>query len=209
MKLSKIIFAVFAFTLSLSATPAHAVGLQGFLLNTAPNEPLRLQLKNSNLGALVIDAPMGVLSLLRQLHTNDFLDLQGSISADNKSVTIETIDRLGLQELLGAWRTDRWEVFEFKNYTHLELFIPYNAEGNSQSAAKLTDETSGLPARTRSLRYVVTPQNNTGLSIFISDENGVRLGFLTLGYRHLTIEMSDLKNGGIAERIQLVPVDNQ
>jgi len=203
MKLSKIFFAIFVLSLTLSVPRAQAADLQGFLLNTAPNQPLKLQLKNSDLDALIIEAPISMLALLRQLHTNDFMAIQGTISADKKSVTIETVDRLGLQELLGAWRTDRWEVFEFKNYTHLELFIPYTHD-NGKSLTGAT----GFPSQTRSLRYVVTPVGNTGFSIFLSDENDVRLGFLTIGYRRLVIEMTDSKTGQISERIQLVPVNN-
>jgi hypothetical protein len=180
-----------------SATPLNQTQtLTGQLINKGDDSPLQMQLKSH--GNLVnIDASPRIISVLRRLRPNDLMTVQGTVSADNSTVTIESIDRLGLQELLGAWRTRKWEVFEFKTYSQLELFLP--------SGLGDDDDQAGTP-RVKTVNYAVTPDNDDGFSIFMSDENGVKMGFLKVAPDSLSIAIPDPQTGEISETISLVPV---
>jgi len=165
------------------------------MLNTRAGEALKIRIAQDGL-ILSIESNENNLKCLRRLRPLDLVTVQGNIDSLRQILTIDSIDRIGLQELLGAWNTDRWEIFEFKTFSLLDLYIPSisNAEKNADHA---------LAGHARSFRYAITPEPDDVFSIFMTDDSDVRMGFLKVLPNKLVISVLDQKNGKIAEIISL------
>lgn len=173
---------------------AQAEPIIGKLRNYSLEQPLELVLLNSK-KVVTIEGRPEIVSYLRGLSTGDSISGSGRFSNDGKRVYLDSLDRVGLQELLGAWRAPTREIFEFKNYDTLNVYVPtVNNEGDISLA------------QTRSLKYVLTPEKGNRFSIFMSDKSGyVRLGFIHFQKRKLEMILTDSNTGQLKERISLWP----
>lgn len=173
---------------------AQAEPIIGKLRNYSPERPLELVLLNSK-KVVTIEARPEIISYLRNLTTGDSISGNGRISNDGKKVYLDSLDRVGLQEILGAWRATSREIFEFKNYDTLNIYVPtVNHDGDISLA------------QTRSLKYVLTPEKESRFSIFMSDKTGyVRLGFIHFGKRKLEMVLTDSNTGELKEKMSLWP----
>ncbi len=181
------------------ANTASAETLVGTLRNNGGEKPLEFVLSNTT-DILVIEARTSLLADLRRLKTGDLITAQGSVLSETKKVHLESIDSLGIQQLLGTWKSDRYEIFEFKDFNQLNLYIPtYKAEGGISFS------------QTHSLSYVVTPAEGDGFSIFITDDSEVKLAFLELQKNKLNLTVTQFKNnsGLVTENISLSPINLQ
>lgn len=195
-KTSLLLLGVTALTLLASAGSANAASVTGTIVNDGKN-PLQLRIKDLA-EPIAVEAQLTLLAYLCRFRTGDWVSVQGTISADKKKIKIDMVDRVGLQELLGAWRSSRWEIFEFADYDRLNLYIPKSGGSGSISISRL-----------RSLKYVVTPDQNNRYSIFISDDSDVKMGFLQIGDNQLTLTLTDSKTGRETENISLSPIRMQ
>ena len=46
----------------------------------------------------------------------------GDLNSDTHSIDVQAIESVGLQGLLGIWRTQQWQVFEFRDFNRLNLY---------------------------------------------------------------------------------------
>lgn len=179
----------------LFASSAQAITISGALRNDAPDAPMALITANPK-RTLVIESKTSLLLLLRRLKTGDQLVVQGDVSTDQKSVSVTSIDRIGLRELLGAWRSSRWQVFEFKDFSKLDLYVPkMNEDHGSVSLSK-----------TNSLQYVIAPDSEDRFSIFMTDNRNVRMGFLELRPNQVNLSFTDSQTGEVTENLSLSPL---
>ena len=181
---------------ALPADFAHAEVVSGFLRNSPMND-LSLVVRGSR-EPLRITGSIGLMTSLRKLRDGNYITGSGTIRLSEKTVQLDTVHSVGLQELLGSWRSSRWEIFEFKDYTRLNLYLQ-TAENRDAIAL----------ARTHSLNYVVVPEKEDRYSIFISD-NSARLmaGTLHLNEkdRTATLTVYDDKTLKVSEKISLSPL---
>ena len=183
----------------LAGSAAVASTISGTIRNDGQinGQPSPIYLVTGGQTAFQIDSKASVLELVRRLRTGDQITAQGTISTDGKKLVIDSVDRVGLQELLGTWRSSRWEIFEFRDFTSLNLYVP------------TVDEGSASLVRTHSLKYVITPEQSNRFSIFMSDNLNVRMGFLEVGSSKLTLTVTDPKTGQVSENISLSPIHLQ
>lgn len=130
-------------------------------------------------------------TLLRLRH-GDYLVARGSIDELTQSIDIEAIESLGLKELIGAWASSRLEVYEFQDFTKLNLYVP-NADRNAIVQAG-------------QFNYAVAPDKGTRYTIFLSDNNSVIVGSIELKKQRLKLQMIDPKTGRVSENISLSPL---
>jgi hypothetical protein len=165
------------------------------MLHTGSGEILKIRIARDG-QLLGVEAAENVLKCLRRLRPLDLVIVQGSINSLRQVLTVDSIDRIGLQELLGAWNSDRWEIFEFKTFSLLDLYIPSISSGGNGGRHSLT-------GHARSFRYAITPEPDDVFSIFMTDDSDVRMGFLKVLPNKLVITVLDQKNGKVAEVISL------
>ncbi len=188
--------------MSLGMPMAQADTITGNMLHTGSAETLRIRVARDG-QVLSIQANNDILKCLRRLRPADLVTVQGTVNALRQVLTIDSIDRLGLQELLGAWNSERWEIFEFKTFSQLELYIPSVADTNNGKGKPRRDR-HPFAGHTRSLRYAITPDPDEMFSIFMTDNDDVRMGFLKVMPNKLVITVLDPKNGKVAETISLL-----
>lgn len=178
----------------LVGSQAHADLLTGDIQNNGTAQAITVIVKDS--GKLVkLDAAPSFENVLRRLKSGDSITAQGSMNADQTRFSISSIDRIGLKDLLGTWKSTRWEIFEFQDFSQLNLYIPKVVEAGGVSLA-----------RTHSLKYVVTPEENDAFTIFMTDDSDVRMGFLEIGNNKLKLNVIDSHSGNVTESISLSPL---
>ena len=171
------------------------------------------------LKALTVSASFRLRAMLLDLTSGDFVVVSGSltdIDGDQvpDDVTVDAIESVGLRELLGSWRDDKWQVLRFEDFHRMSLYRPsFITSRLSQFNLKSRDRRL---AKFKDLRYTLAPENNGSFSIFLAENNrvqgqsGVWVGRLlverTATTRTLHIEIFAPKTGVSSEILSLSPI---
>jgi hypothetical protein len=183
------------FTQMASLTARAADSLRGFIHADAAGTEIYLNLRGNNDLYKITSSQPNVLSDLRALKENDFLIASGAINAQARTVSIDAIESVGLQRLLGLWRTAKWQVFEFRDFNRVNLYSP----------SGVTAQQMALEQK-REFSYVLAPDCAKRYSILLSDDHTVHAGSLQYSDGLVQITMFDTKTGQISEEISLLPV---
>ena len=135
-----------------------------------------------------------VMTDLQKLEDGDYLSGTGWIHENSSAVEVTAVEFVGLSKMLGLWHTSDWRVFDFKNFSQLDLYLP--TKSKALNALHL-----------RSLRYTVAPDGGTDWSILIVDSNSVDVGNLFVRKDSMRIEVFDPKTGNVATTIDLSPLN--
>jgi hypothetical protein len=186
----------FVVALTLLLTPVEGVSqtIVGFLKNQSATEDLRLIVKESKEPLKILAQPY-LLSSLRSLRDGNLIVASGRMDLATQAVRIDAIQTLGLQELIGTWQSSRWEIFEFRDFSRLNLYMPMEKDNGSIGIS-----------HSHSLAYTITPESGDRYSIFISDQKKIMLGTLRLHEKKLELAVYDSDSGKIAENISLSPI---
>jgi hypothetical protein len=115
------------------------------------------------------------------------------------TVRLDAIESLGLRELLGSWRTDRWEVYEFRDFSRMNLYVPTQSSSGQR-----------IPlSKAREYNYVLAPEQGARYSIFLSDDRSVTVGSIEVKENKINFTVYDSKTGEISENISLSPLSLQ
>ncbi|MCB0422845.1 MAG: hypothetical protein KDD61_17725, partial [Bdellovibrionales bacterium] len=60
---------------------------------------------------------------LNELKSGDFMAGTGEFNKDKTALYVESINSVGLVDLLGIWHTSKWDVFEFLDFSRLNLYV--------------------------------------------------------------------------------------
>jgi hypothetical protein len=189
-QLTKPIFT--ALFLALAAGSAHADALRGFVQKKAGVRILVVQNDDGSQSQLQIStSTTQVQADINKLKSGDFLVARGSVA--NLTVQIDAIESLGLQALVGSWGTTTTDIYEFQDFTHLNLYAS-NAD-HSQIV------------KTNEFQYSVAPDQGSRYSIFMSNTGGsVTVGSIEFKKRHLVLNTIDPTNGKVSADIVLSPL---
>jgi predicted transcriptional regulator of viral defense system len=175
--------------LAIHPSVSNAVAIQG-LIDTADG---KLTLVTKYDIAYVLDSPNpDVKSDLERLRQGDYLAARGNVDELNHLITVEAIESLGLRELLGAWSSSRLEVYEFQDFTRLNLYVPNSTRNKVEIAGKYN--------------YAVAPDHGDRYSIFLSDNRSVLVGTLEFKNQRLQLTVLDPKTGRVSQNISLSPL---
>lgn len=162
-------------------------GDQAFIRIRQAREPMPLHGMTQD---LVVD--------LQKMREGDFIVGRGEILTDRKIIALESIETVGLRQILGTWRSANWNVFEFKDFNRLTLYTAQAAPAHS---------TPRVTAK-RQMSYTLAPGNGDSWSIFMADKQGVQIGELRFGTgaRRMNMTLYDYDTGRITQRLELAPV---
>jgi hypothetical protein len=202
------LFIALIFSVNANAHPANSNDIiRGQIINEGGVSDL--QLKTETLDVYKISGSQTLTARLRKLKNGDFIVATGVLYAseyaagpqpEQKTAFLDSIQTVGLQELLGLWRSSRWEVFEFQDFSRLNLYLTHS-DGQSDPSF----------SRTHELSYAITLENSADYSIFISDNlKKVMAGSLHMSgageTESLTLTLFDPATGQVAEKISLSPL---
>lgn len=115
---------------------------------------------------------------LRELESGDFIVGAGDIIGE--SIKMESLHFVGLRKIIGLWRTDDWELFEFRNFEDLLLLWPELAtEGIFKPS----------PIKSKSYNYTLAPATAPFWSMILVSDTSVDLARLTFTHEKLIIEL--------------------
>jgi len=177
-------------------SPAVAAGpksVRGFV-HTEPSGELYLTVRTSSVPLKIVPVGLTLLGDLSKLRDGDFIIGSGTLNANEKTVLLEAIESVGLQEVLGIWRADNWDVFEFRDFSRLNLYRPTADPGRAIRLAKIHE-----------LSYVLAPERGDSYSIFLSDDRSVQVGTLKVRDKNILLSVFDT-SGRIMSNISLSPL---
>lgn len=142
----------------------------------------------------------GIIKDIQKLRTGDYISGKGEYDASLQVVSLVTLEFVGLQKLLGRWENHESDIFDFKNFSQLDLYL-----------AAPTEDPSLAIQPSRRLRYTVVPDPGSGWSILMVDSfagnasHSIEVGNLSLYRGKLQIDIFDAKTGQIKRTIHLLP----
>lgn len=178
---------------SLFSFECHADTITGVIRRSGPSDSVLLDVDGAQ-NLLQVNAKFEVYQFLSHLRSGDQITVQGNVTTDQRHLVIQSVDRVGLQELIGMWHSATWEIYNFLDFSSLDLYLP----SNPRSTASVV--------RHESLKYVVTPTGGERYSIFMCDNQNVSLGFLEVSASRLTLTVTDPQTGQPGEKISLSPL---
>ena len=174
------------------ADASDARQIIGHLRNKGPAQELQLSFQG---GTYTIKARPALITILRYLKDGNYITATGTVYPEQKAVVLDSVESLGLKELLGSWRANtRLEIFTFENF-------------NSMAISYISFPNSGPIELNKSVKlsYVVTPEDRNRYSIYMTDQRSVMLGSLRIGDRQMTLEVFDNDTGRVSDNISLSP----
>ncbi|CAN5528744.1 hypothetical protein BH10BDE1_BH10BDE1_15330 [soil metagenome] len=177
---------------------------------------------------LPVTAAISVRTALLDLKTDDFVVVSGSlidIDHDDRpdEVQVEGIESVGLRSVLGTWRSDKWEVVRFEDFTRMSLYRPKAGSGlasalgiNFHLEMSLLNPLTSLKrlgfSKLKDLNYTLAPERGSAYSIFLVEKKPgggpapVYVGRLEVQDRALKLEIYNPKTGESSEVLSLLPV---
>ena len=194
LRLSLVARFALVFIVAGTARPACAsTSLRGFI--HLANGQVAVALKTSPDAYKVSSSRPDILKSLATLHDGDYVITTGDLDAATHTLDVEAIESVGLQALLGIWRTQAWQVFEFRDFNRLNLYSSTQSPPSSLGLEKL-----------REFSYVLAPDSKNGFSILLSDDKAVHVGSLVLTDSSVHIQLFDSNTGAVAQDISLSPL---
>jgi hypothetical protein len=179
-------------SLSFFALSAKADSIRGFIQRQSGNHQLFVQHDDgSQVLVKMVGSSEQVQADINMLKNGDYLVARGSVA--NGTASVDSIESLGLQALVGAWSTEKSEVYEFEDFTRLTLYIP-NAAGS-------------LIVKAGEFQYSIAPDEGTRYQFFLSPTSGsATVGSLQFRKSHLVLNVIDPKTGQSSADIVLSPL---
>lgn len=133
----------------------------------------------------VIPNDDNVLDSLNKLKSRDYIVGQGSVSSG--TIRLETIDFVGLRNLLGLWISDStW--FNFKTFTQANIYWGVD------------DSSAVTPIR---MQYSVAPGATKAWQIFFSDDKLVQIASLKIENDEAMLEFYNPDTGDVVKTLNL------
>lgn len=182
-------------TVFAAASGARADALRGFILKSGGASYLQVQTENGKSQRLAIAAQSAIVDTsIKRLKSGDYLVARGAVLPETNSVQIEAIESLGLQALVGAWSTSRLEVYEFKDFSRLNLYVP-NSDRKGHPIVKAGE-----------FQYAITPDQGSKYSIFLSSSKDLMVGSIEFRKSRLMLKVVDPKTGEVSAELSLSPL---
>lgn len=200
-----------AASIFLVASVARADSLRGFI--TIQGTQILL-MPVSNMTPVLpkpipVQTTLGIRASLLDLKSGDFIVAAGRLEDFDhdgvfENVTIQAIESVGLQDLIGTWRSEKWEVIRFEDFTRISLYRPRFHPQRHLNLAKLKE-----------LNYTLAPGLGSSYSIFLVEKRAsgpapIYVGRLSrkLGPKGLILELEilDPSTGEVSEVLSLSPV---
>lgn len=131
-----------------------------------------------------------IATYINKLSDGDFISIEGSKNNVQNTITINSVNYIGLSVLLGTWLGEDSYCYHFTSFT--EFSISYQEIGKTC-----------LPTSTPSYTYFVNP-TTTKWVMLLAGERGSYVGDLTINSpKDVQIELYDSETGDILRHIRL------
>lgn len=171
-------FLIFSFLIPLQSLAAEIFTINGHILKY-PNKTY-IQTTSPNKKYEIITKSQEIISIIDRLSDNDFVSTSGEIR--NNRLHAEAINLIGLSNLIGSWKNET-QLYNFKNYTDLQVFNFNYTKSNAPQVKKINykyslapNEADGgwvmfLSSRNNHNLFTMFKLTDSTLEIFIFDSN--------------------------------------
>lgn len=150
---------------------------------------------DSNTGAYyrLASSRSETLTTLNKLNTGDFVMATAVVNSAQNSVQIETIDFVGLRQIIGYWGTPhRGRVMNFRSYSDLSIYdLIIQSEGDDIRSSR------------KQMKYTVVPGSGNDWVMFLSDDRETQMGYLSLTNSAATLRLVHSRTGETTNILQL------
>lgn len=174
---------------------SQAAIIRGHLKADEKNETLHLVTAQSQTPLRIVSRGSGIHQALKSLRDGDFITARGQHFQKEGAVIIDAIESVGLRELLGIWTTAQWQIFEFRDFNRLNLYM------DLQKWPGLLNINES-----RAMDYFLAPASGNRYSIFMSDDQSVLVGTLEVTTDRIDLTLFDSRTGRPSENISLSPL---
>ncbi len=187
MKLAKTQFFILILLFSL-----HSLGesVQGTIERDPSGVLIKIKRQRYN-----IHSSHPIDQILKKLDTGDLISAQGKIDKSSDSIRITQINFVGLRRLLGSWYTENQDIFNFINYSELELYT-------QKIARALVSNKTPI----HNYKYSMVPSKGETWSLFVIDRKKVTVGTLRFVHDQIEINLLNQKTGEVGRRLKLTPI---
>jgi len=148
--------------------------------------------KSSELFYKVIATTFDVQESLARLDNGDFVSGSGTLDTINKKISVQSIDYVGLQKLLGPWVGADGTIV-FKDFTTMR-FIPRFRD--------LTLDTR-LTRFQREFHYSVSPKDSNEWALFMSDSMNTTFATVEFTKKKIILKIFESESGNIVRTLKL------
>jgi hypothetical protein len=188
---------------------ARAITVRGVIQKNEINKEILLKLSQSAPGIKSGDTikinptNLSVQLELSALKNGDYIVGEGNSQKPSNDLDLDAIERVGIQELLGTWRSNLTGVFfEFIDFNRLILHESKNSRLNLRNPSSTSKQ----------YNYVLAPDCGSRFSIFLANsseagsKNSVHAGTLEIKDRKVNITVFNSATGGVAANVYLSPM---
>ena len=163
---------------------------------------------------LSISTSLAIRLALLELKNGDFVVVSGEFGDKNRDgisdeIRVDAIESVGLTQLIGSWRSSKWDVVRFEDFNSLSL---YRAKSRGAQRLGTPPGARAELAKLKDLSYTLAPEQGSSYSIFLAEKNSFRVpapvyvGHLELKPDSLKLEILDPMTGHASEVLSLLPV---
>jgi hypothetical protein len=144
-------------------------------------------LKTEKANLVLISDTTEVQIQINKLNNSDFISGVGN-KTNNGTLSIESIDFIGLNQFLGLWMSPLG-LFQVKDFSNLNIYIP---QRNIPISGPKT-----------SLNYSITPGDGNSWTMFLSDENQIYYSNLYMTDKKATIRFFNTQTGAFINEVTM------
>lgn len=213
-----VLFSLIAVSLTAWAPPSQAASLIEPLsvVGTIEKQGSRLYFLTGNLCARYAISPntgASELASLRRLSSGDLVTATGELDHNTCIATIESVDYVGLRQLLGLWVSEDG-VITVRDFVSLRYYPLQSDHDSAKDKLKsegrrktsdfynLTTETLhvGTPV---DYRYSITPSEGDEWVVFLSDNQSTTFATIQLGRNTAIMKIFDSETGVLTRTLRL------
>jgi hypothetical protein len=144
---------------------------------------------------------------LNRLRIGDFLSGYGIYDSTRNTLDLQTIETVGLKNLLGRWQTHDGQVFDFRTFSQLLHYSSLINEWVNYAKTLLQTTT---PAKSRELSYTLAPDSaKDRWAIFVADQQSLLIGYVQFSAKGMLLTLINPNSGRVIQKFVLRPMYNR
>ncbi len=179
------------FSILLYQSNLWAMSYSGVFI-VSEDKKLRLKEESSGKSYELESDSAEVRKILKKLKKEDYISFDGARSATVTSIRVDSVNFVGLHDLLAAWKGDDHYCYNFNSFTEFSIYPKENSQCRT------------MPKTARKYSYTVNPTEEGNWVILLSDDKANYAADLTVKTSSsIQIQLYDSNTGYILKVIKL------
>ena len=186
MKLGAVLLLTFFFVNSVSAA-----NFDGIITKSKTQISIKLSTTGKNL--FINSATSEIQNQINRLKTSDFISLQGFLDSEQGTILVQSLNYVGLSDLLGKWSGNDEFCYFFRNFSEISIYSKTASNKCVYSAPHLA----------RELTYTVNPTTPNWLVLLSDTQDSYLMDLVLKSKSAVDLSLYDSASGDILKEIKL------